>query len=163
MSKIKNIAVVDDRKANRVAAAKAIAKVLPSARVRLYSSAAEFIAALEETNVSEIDLVLSDMKMEDEKAGYLVAVAAWSWNIPTFIVSGGQKDHGRDTVVVGSFLPQKGSFFGEKDDHLVWSKILGAVMKNSWFRTAVSMGKFEARNAKYGEANAKLSIEYLPH
>ena len=83
MAEIKNIAVVDDSEENRVAAANAIAEVLPSAHISMYSSATEFIRALGNNPTDEIDIVLSDMKMEDENAGQRVAAAAWSPNTPT--------------------------------------------------------------------------------
>lgn len=160
MSEIRNIVIVDDREENRVAAAAGIVKVLPSANVRMYPSAAEFISSLGDNPTDDIDIVLSDMKMEDENAGRRVAIAAWSWNIPTVIVSGGGKDHGRSYIVVS--FPLCGRIFGEKDQPQVWSDILFQVLKNGTIQRAVRWGKRITPDTEYGETCASTLLTLAP-
>lgn len=158
MFKIKSVAVVDDLAENRLAAQKAIVEVLPNAEVWLFSSAKDAIAVIEAKS-PEIDLVLSDLNMEDHLSGYRVACAAWSWNIPTVIVSGGIKTHTTDQVVVGY---PSAHFHGEKDDPSLWKKVLEVILSgdrtNNGIITALSLGKRTKPSAEYGQTCAAVSL-----
>lgn len=153
-----NIAVVDDTAANREAAAKAIADIIPSATVHLFSSGSEIITALKNGS-PKIDLVLTDMKMENEIAGYRVAIESWSWNVPATIISGGFKTHTTDQVVVGY---PRSYFYGEKDNPDVWKSILGKVFGGSAtdnaILTAAKLGRRETPDYEHGKTCAAIVI-----
>lgn len=123
---VKNIAVVDDLTKNREGAVGAINEKLPGVVVHQFSSAREFLAALEGL-VPKIDLVLSDMNMEDEDAGYRVVDAAWSWGIPATIVTAGMTNHDHRQVN-GVFLRcPRATFLGSKSDPMIWEEILEVI------------------------------------
>jgi hypothetical protein len=141
MNKIKIIAVVDDLAENRHAASIAIMETIPNVSVLCFVSAEEAITALK-SNSTLIDFVLTDMKMEDDKAGFRVALEAWAWNIPATIISGGHKGHGKEYVWLG--YPFK-TFPGDKNDPEVWKQILEKVFSGNGFTnalfTALRLGK----------------------
>ena len=140
-NKVRVIAVVDDLVENRYAATIAVMETVPNVSVLCFKSAGEAIQALK-SNASLIDLVLTDMKMEDEKAGYRVVHEAWAWNIPATIISGGYKDHGKECVQLS--YPRK-NFPGNKNDPEVWRLILGKVFSgdhpNNALLMALHLGK----------------------
>lgn len=129
MCMVKAIAVVDDMVQNRQAAISAINEKLPGVAVYQFSSATEFLAALNGLT-SEIDLVLSDMNMEEEDSGYQVTCAAWSWGIPATIVTAGITHHDhREAKGVFLRCPRE-TFLGDKSDPIVWSRILDSIFSD---------------------------------
>src|SRR3989344_4304392 len=115
---VKRVAVVDDQPKNLAAAKLALEMKLPGVAVTCFSSEAEIILAIKRG--LDVELIISDMKMEDKHSGYRVAVAGWSLNIPTAVVSGGP-DHGTHYVYLGYpyyRLP------GDKDQVELWCGII---------------------------------------
>jgi CheY-like chemotaxis protein len=141
MSKVRVIAIVDDHVENRNAATIAVFETLLNVSVLRFESAEEAIAALR-SHASLIDLVLTDMEMEDDQAGYRVAHEAWAWNIPATIISGGHKGHGKEYVRLS--YPTE-NFPGDKKDPEVWKLILANVFSgdriNNALFTALHLGK----------------------
>ena len=158
MIMFENIAVADDSAANRDAAVKAIVDILPSATVHLFSSGGDIIAALKNGS-PKIDLVLTDMKMEDEMAGYRVAVESWSRNIPATIISGGRKTHTTNQVVVGY---PRAYFYGEKDNPDIWKSALGTVFSGGVTDNAILMaakiGRRETPDYEHGRTCAAVIV-----
>ncbi len=122
MFNIRNFAVVDDAEENRNAAKQACTELYPQATIHQFSSGREFIKSLK--NGLDVDLVLSDMSMEERHSRYVVAIESWARGIPAVIVSGGI-NHGKDYVLVGYPELRLG---GTKNSPLVWGEILNHVL-----------------------------------
>ncbi len=156
MNKVRVIAVVDDLAENRHAATIAIMETLPNVSVLRFVSAEEAITVLK-SNSSLIDLVLTDMKMEDDQAGFRVALEAWAWNIPVTIVSGGFKGHGKDYIRLG--YPSE-TFPGDKNDPEVWKLILEKVFSGdsntNALLTALRLGKKAVPNYEFAVTCAQI-------
>lgn len=149
-----SIAVVDDKVENLQAASAAIAEMFPSSQVHLFSSAAEIIAALKAQSI-EIDLVLTDLEMEDRHAGHRVAVEAWAWNIPATIITGGH-GHGTDYVTIS--YPRQSLSMLNKATPRAWKAILQSVVSgdisSNGLLTAKSLGKRTVPNYEVGKVCA---------
>lgn|GEM_PF-5072855 len=156
--KVQNIAFVDDRRENLAAAVLAVLETMPGTKIRTYLSRREFVSALKAGEV-DADLVVSDMDMETKDAGYHLAVDAWSWNIPTTIVTGGHKTHTTDQVKLGS---PRFEIHGEKDDPEVWKKILEVIFQgdgtSNALMTALSIGRKGAPDRDYGKTCAVVAV-----
>lgn len=154
---LKKISVVDDLQENRQAAAIALEKVFPTAEVLTYSSTAEIIIHL--YSKPDIDLIFSDMKMEEQNSGFKVACAALAWQVPCVIVSGGIKSHSVDQVAVGGGFTS--NIYGEKSDSRVWEKIITSVVEKEYrVNTVMKMlhyGKKDFPHYKYGRVCAAIA------
>jgi len=153
---VKTLAIVDDIPENRFAAEKAVSELYPEVQVRLYASAAEFVSALADDR--SFDFVISDMCMETSRAGYDVACAAWSWNIPCVIVSGGV-DHGQSVVHVGY---PSATYKGDKSDPDLWKRVIQGIQdggaEDNGHRAALRIGKHTEPDKVYGRACAGIAV-----
>ena len=91
---IKEVAVVDDKEENLVAAKKALLELLPSVTVRTFNSAGEAVTELMFLNYRPT-LVLTDLDVEEENVGFKVNMAAWGNGIPAVIVTAVIMEHQR--------------------------------------------------------------------
>ncbi len=126
LEKIKIIAIVDDLEENRSAAQIAVQNIFPDAKVRIFSSEKEIISAMQVSGkIPNIDLVLTDMSMEDKYSGVRVAQECITWFIPCIPITGGIKTHTTDQVLAGGAFPNESIIIhGEKDDYKVWEIVL---------------------------------------
>jgi hypothetical protein len=158
LPKIENIAIVDDKRENLVAAALAVIMTMPGTKIRTYLSGGEFVSALKAGGV-DADLVVSDMNMEEKDSGYHLAVEAWAWNIPTTIVTGGHKTHTTDQVKLGY---PRFEIHGEKDDPEVWKKILEVIFQedatSNGLMTALLIGRKKSPDWAYGKTCAAVTV-----
>lgn len=139
LGKIKVIAIVDDLEENRSAAQIAVQNIFPDTEVRIFSSEKEIISAMQASNeIPYIDLVLTDMSMEEKYSGVHVAQECATWFIPCIPVTGGVKTHTTDQVLAGGAFPSESIIIhGEKDNYKVWEIILKKSLLEQDFSNAL--------------------------
>jgi CheY-like chemotaxis protein len=139
LKKIKVVAIADDMEENRSAAVSAAQEIFPDAEVRTYSAASEIISAMRESGgIPDIDLVLTDMNMEEELSGLKVAQECATWWIPCIPVTGGIKTHTTDQVRAGGGYPNEDIVIhGEKDDPEIWKFVLRKALLEQEFGSAI--------------------------
>lgn len=131
---VNTVLVVDDKAENRAAAKQAFLKIFPEKIVLEASSAQEAKEAII-NHASEIDLVMSDMQMEETLSGFYVAFEAWSRYIPAVVVTAG--DHHGSYVTASSFCnpEENGGLYhakpARKDDCEIWKNIIRGIEKNN--------------------------------
>lgn len=161
-SGVKKIAIVDDLEENRQAGLEAIKHTFPSVKVILFSSAAEISAILGQENTPDVDLVFTDMDMEEEFLGFQVAQQALAWQIPCIPVSGGFQTHSTDQVIVGGFENHRAGeaemILGSKASTHTWKQIIQRVTtgdrRSNHVLKMLHYGKFTAPDYEYGETCA---------
>lgn len=139
LEEIKVIAIVDDVEENRNAAQIAVKNIFPDTEVRIFSSEKEIISAMQASDeIPDIDLVLSDMRMEDRYSGVHVAQECMTWFIPCIPVTGGIKTHTTDQILAGGAFPNESIIIhGEKDDYKVWEIVLKKSLLEQDFSNAL--------------------------
>jgi len=155
---LKKIAVVDDLPENREAGAEALKEIFPSAEVVVYASAKEIITELKK-GVSDIDLIFTDMNMEEKDSGFKVATESWGWMIPCIPVSGGIKTHTTDQVAVGSDGQGNIHIHGEKSEKSIWIEVIRKSIHEKDFSAsgvikALYYGKRSEADYGFGRASA---------
>jgi len=129
--KIRGVLLVDDKEENVEAGTSALIDFFPNAKHFKALSALKAIEILRE-NHDSIDFVISDMMMEKSDSGHEVAFEAWSWGIPSTIVSAGYGDHGGYHSV--SISHPRNSIDGGKSSKDVWLKVLDVLFSPPEFR-----------------------------
>lgn len=163
---VKTILVVDDKAENRAAAREAIREIFPEKTVMEASSAQEAKEIIA-NRANEIDLVLSDMQMEEVLSGFYVAFEAWSRYIPAVVVTAG--DHHGSYVTASRFCnpEENGGLYAakpaRKDDCEIWKDILRGIEKRNSLSLRVALAVREEApekmfyNKDAGEVLARLT------
>jgi len=119
---IDRLLVVDDRREN-IAAAKEFFSTLENVLIEYASSARQAIEMIREAyNTRPYRMVLTDLQMEENTSGALVAWTGFQHQAYSIIVTGRgspNNHHGPSTLI----LPHMTSVSGMKDDPKVWEKI----------------------------------------
>ena len=167
---ISTVLIVDDKPKNLLAAKEALQDIFPAIKTLEAASAVQAIEIIANQG-TEIDLVLSDMEMEELLSGFYVAFEAWSNYIPTVVVTAG--DHHGAYVVASSWSNPKddGSTLyhikpAQKDDKEVWKKIIRGIEKNDNFALRVALYVREEKGGTFynkdaGEILARLTCTQM--
>lgn len=131
MAGIKEIAVVDDKEENLEAARIALTGCFPNAKVRCFSSASSVVTELMFFGYRP-SLVLTDLDIEEEGAGYKVNMAAWGHAIPAVIIT--SRDAGGHHGTTTSISMLDGLFgHSKKDDPETWKKVMQFIMDDETY------------------------------
>jgi len=128
---IKEIAVVDDKSENLEAAKAALAILLPNTIVRTFNSASEIVMELMFLNYRPT-LVLTDLDIEEEDAGFKVNLAAWGYGIPAVVVTAKSSNDHHGTTTSISMLNGK---FGHamKNNPETWQKVIEFILNDKTY------------------------------
>lgn len=125
--KFKKIAIVDDAPANINAAREAF-KDLSGIEFTYYHSAEEIISIISE-NPDAFDLIITDMKMEEDDSGLLVVKKGFNFGIYVVVASGGFEHAGQPIVRLAPDLRFPDA--SDKSWSKTWIGILTAIIESS--------------------------------
>lgn len=140
---IREIAVVDDKPENIVAAKNALVNCLPNTVVRTFSSAGEIVVELMFLNYRPT-LVLTDLDIEEEDTGFKVNMAAWGNGIPAVVVTA--KDCGNHGINTSISMLNGRFSNARKDDPETWCKVIDFILKDEVYAVHYAIMGFGRRD-----------------
>lgn len=152
------IAVVDDKPENYLTASVVLRRLFPETQIYTFESAIKFIQHFGDEQCP-FDIVFSDMEMEREDSGKLVAYSSWRWRVPTVIVTGGL-NHGKPNVMVPN---SRDSYIdGDKSSEETWVKIINRIfIPNSNLIYTIIMGKVDSPSEDIAEVGLIATLHGL--
>ena len=122
---IRNILIADDTEDN-LNAARRFAEGLPETHFEFYNRG-DLVVARIPARYNDIGLILTDLRMEADTAGFEVIQTAWTYHVPAYICSGGfqHRDQPLIRVAPDDYCTPEGML---KDNPACWGNILEHIL-----------------------------------
>jgi len=134
---IKSIAIVAYSREIRKVGAEALQEYFPSAKVSEYFSEKDIMSSLKNSCPSDIDLIFTDMSMEESLSGYYVALESWAWNIPCIPVFEMLKPHATEDHAQVYIAGFQEPIYGTKKNKNTWLEIIRIVMEKEYKKNTI--------------------------